>query len=70
MIPFAFLKVGFIGRIVRVSFSFDLYMSLNGRATGKPEPRFVREALVVARFPEKAPIVKPLPLKILLFEPA
>ena len=34
MIPFAFLEVGFVGRIVRVGFAFDLNVSLNGRATG------------------------------------
>ena len=35
VIPFAFLEVGFIGRIVWVSFSFDLNVSLNGRAAGE-----------------------------------
>ena len=33
MISFAFLEVGFIGRIVWVGFAFDLNVSLNGRAT-------------------------------------
>ena len=35
MISFAFLEVGFISRIVRVGFAFDLNVSLNGSATGE-----------------------------------
>ena len=35
MISFAFLEVGFTGRIVRVGFAFDFNVSLNGRATGE-----------------------------------
>ena len=35
MISFAFLEVGFTCRIVRVSFAFDLNVSLNGSATGE-----------------------------------
>ena len=35
MIAFAFLEVGFIGRIVRVGFALDLNVSLNGSATGE-----------------------------------
>src|SRR5207302_3343721 len=37
MIPFAFLEVGFIGRVVRVGFALDLNMSLNGRATSEEQ---------------------------------
>jgi len=35
VIPFAFLEVGFIGRIIWVGFALDLNVSLNGRATGE-----------------------------------
>jgi len=40
MIRFAFLKVGFIGGVVWVSFAFDLNVSLNGRATGEQQVHF------------------------------
>ena len=70
VISFAFLEVGFIGRIVRVCFAFDLNMPSNGRATRQPQPLGFWAALAVARFPEKAPVVKSLPPKILLLEPA
>ena len=33
--PFSFFEVGFIGRIVRVSFAFDLDVSFDGSATGE-----------------------------------
>jgi len=48
MISFAFLEVGFIGRIVRVGFAFDLDVSLNGRATCKQQSHFARYAVLVA----------------------
>ena len=35
MISFAFLEVGFMGRIVRISGALDLDVPLNGRATGE-----------------------------------
>ena len=70
MISFAFLEVGFVCRIVRVSFAFDLNVSLDGRATSEQQPHFVRCALVIAHFPEESPVVIALPLKIFLFEPA
>ena len=70
MIAFAFFEVGFIGRIVRVSFAFDLNVSLNGRVTSEQQSHFVQYAVGVARFPEECPVVLSLPLKILLFEPA
>jgi hypothetical protein len=70
MISFAFLEVGFIGRVVRVSFAFDLDVSLDGRAIREPQPHFVWCALVIAHFPEESPVVMSLPFKVLLFEPA
>ncbi len=35
MISFAFLEVGFMGRIVGISGALDLDVPLNGRATGE-----------------------------------
>jgi len=37
VICFAFLEVGFIGRIVGVGFAFDFNVSFNGRAHGADE---------------------------------
>jgi len=70
MIAFAFLEVSLISRIVRVGFAFDFDVSLNGRAICEPQPHCLWAALVIVRFPEKAPVVKSLPPKVLLFEPA
>lgn len=70
MSPFAFLEVGFMGRIVRVGFAFDLDVSLDGRAAGVQQSHSVRYALVVARFAEEDPIIHSLLPKVFLFEPA
>ena len=70
MIPFAFLEVGFKGRVIRVGFALDLNMSLNGRATSEQQSHFVRYAFVVVRFAEERPVIVSLLLKIFLFEPA
>jgi len=70
MIAFAFFEVGFIGRVVRVSFALDLNVSSNGRVTGQQQSHFVQYAVSVARFPKESPVVLSLPLKIFLFEPA
>jgi hypothetical protein len=70
MIPFAFLEVGLVGWIVRVGFAFDFYVSFNGCAICEPQPHCLWAALVIVRFPEEAPVIKSLPPKILLFEPA
>jgi hypothetical protein len=70
MVRFAFLEVGFIGGVVWVSFAFDLYVSLNGRATGEQQVHFTWFAVVVACFPEESPVIVSLPLKIFPFEPA
>jgi hypothetical protein len=39
--PFAFFEVGFIGRIVRVSFAFDLDVSFDGNVFGLAQPDFI-----------------------------
>ena len=70
MIAFAFFEVGFIGRIVRVSCTFDLNVSPNGYVTSRQQSHYVQYAVGVARFPEESPVVLSLPLKIFLFEPA
>ncbi len=70
MIAFAFLEVGFIGRIVWVGFGFDLNVSLNGRATSVQQSHFACYAFVIARLSEEDPVVMSLPLKVFLFEPA
>src|SRR5450755_2314413 len=70
MVSFAFLEVGFIGGIVRVSGTLDLDVPLNGRATGEQYSHFVRLALVVTRFPEEGPVVSSMLLKVFPLEPA
>ena len=40
VIPFAFLEVGFIRWIVRVSFASDFDVSFNGYATREQQPHF------------------------------
>src|SRR5215469_6506707 len=70
MISFAFLEVGLIGRVVRVSFAFDLNVSLDGCAIREPQPHFVWCAFLVASIPKEAPVVKSLAPKVFLFEPS
>src|SRR5438034_1789208 len=41
VIPFAFLEVGFIGRIIWVGFALDLNVPLNGLAPGSHKSPFV-----------------------------
>src|SRR6266550_1284627 len=67
MIPFAFLEVGFKGRVIRVGFALDLNMSLNGRAASEQQSHFVRHAFVVVRFAEESPVIESLLFKIFLF---
>src|ERR1700688_1785529 len=68
--PFAFLEVGFIGWIVRVSFAFDLDVSFNGSALGVVQPDFIWPSFVIAGFPEEGPVTIPAPVKVFRFEPA
>lgn len=69
VICFAFLEVGFVGRIVRVGFAFDFDVSFNGRARGAIQPDFTGLSLVVAGFAEEGPIPALVQSKILLLEP-
>ena len=70
VISFAFLEVGFIRRIVRVSFASDFYVSLNGDATREQQPYLSWLPLLITCFPEEEPVTASMPLKVFLFEPA
>ena len=70
VISFAFLEVGFIRGIVRVGFASDLDVSLNGDATREQQPHLSWLPLLIACFPEEAPVTASMPLKVFLFEPA
>ena len=70
VISFAFLKVGFIRGIVRVSLASDLDVSFNGDATREQQPHLSWLPLLITCFPEEAPVTAPMPLKIFPFEPA
>ena len=50
MDSFAFFEVGFIGRVVGVRVTFDFNVSLDGRATGVPQPNLAWLPLVIAGF--------------------
>ena len=67
---FAFLEVSLIGRVVGVRVSLDFNVSLNGGATGGPQPNPKGLALVIARFTEEGPITTTTRRKVLLFAPA
>jgi hypothetical protein len=69
LICFAFLEVGFIGRVVRVGFAFDFDMSFNGRVHGAVQPKLAQLPLVVAAFTEEGPIPVLVQPKVLLFAP-
>jgi hypothetical protein len=68
--PFAFLEVGFIGWIVRVSFAFNLDVSFDGSALGVVQPDFISPSFVIAGFTEEGPVTIPAPVKVFRFEPA
>ena len=53
---FAFFEVGLKGRVVGVRVRFDFNVSLDGYATGGPQPNLNRLALVIARFTEEGPV--------------
>ena len=67
---FAFFKVSLIGRVVGVRVSFDFNVSLDGSATGGPQPNLNGLALVITRFTEEAPVTTTTRRKVLLFAPA
>ena len=70
VIPIAFFKVGFTGRIIRVGSAFDLNVSFNGYATGEQQPRLLRLPLFITGFPKEDPVTTLIPLKVSAFEPA
>jgi len=70
VIPIAFFKVGFTGRIIRVGSAFDLNVSLNGYATGEQQPQLLRLPLFITGFPKEDPVTVLMPLKVFVFEPA
>jgi hypothetical protein len=67
---FAFFEVDFIGRVVGVRVSFDFNVSLDGCATGGPQPNLNGLALVVTLFTEEGPVATTTGRKVLLFAPA
>src|SRR6266478_5445699 len=67
---FAFFEVGLIGRVVGVRVSFDFNVSLDGGATGVPQPNLNGLALVITRFTEEGPVTTTTRRKVLLFAPA
>jgi hypothetical protein len=70
VIPIAFFKVGFTGRIIRVGSAFDLNVSFTGYATGEQQPRLLRLPLCITGFPKEDPVTTLIPLKISAFESA
>jgi hypothetical protein len=56
VIPFAFFEVGFISRIIRVGFAFDLNVSFNGYAIGEQQPQFMLLPFFVTCLPEEDPV--------------
>ena len=70
VICFAFLEVGFIHRIIRVGFAFDLNVSFNGNATGEQQLQPMPLPFVVTGLTEEDPVTVPMPLKVFMFEPA
>ena len=67
---FAFLEVGFIGRVVGVRVTFDFDVSPDGCATGMAQPNLDGLPLVITRFTEEAPVTTTTRRKVLLFAPA
>jgi hypothetical protein len=70
VIPFTFFEVGFISRIIRVGFAFDLNVSFNGYATSEQQPHFLRLPFCVTGLPEEDPVTALMPLEVFMFEPA
>ena len=67
---FAFLEVGFIGRVVGVRVTFDFNVSLDGGATGVAQPNLTGLPLVITRFTEEGPVMTTMQRKVLLLAPA
>ena len=69
MRAFPIFEIGFVGRIVRVGFAFDFYVSFDGCALGAVQPHLARLSLVIVAFPEETPVVSPTALIVFLSEP-
>jgi hypothetical protein len=67
---FAFFEVSLKGRVVGVRVSFDFNVSLDGCATGVPQPNLNGLALVITLFTEEGPVATTTRRKVLLFAPA
>jgi hypothetical protein len=67
---FAIFEVGLKGRVVGVRVRFDFNVSLDGCATGGPQPNVNRLALVITGFTEEGPVTTTTRRKVLLFVPA
>ena len=70
MVAFALFEVDFIHRVTGVRVTFDFNVSLNGYATGGPQPNLNGLALVIPLFTEEGPVTTTTSCKILLFAPA
>ena len=67
---FAFVEVGFIGRVVRVRVTFDFNVSFDGCAIGMPQPDRTGLCMVIPRFAEEGPVPTTTWRKVLPFAPA
>ena len=67
---FALLEVGCIDGIVGVRVTFDFNVSLDGCATGMPQPERAWLSMVITRFTEEGPVTTTALRKVLLFAPA
>ena len=70
MVPFAFLEVGFVGRIVGIRVASNLDMSSNGSVASQSQPQFVPLSLVITCLSDEAPVSIPVLLKVFLLDPA
>lgn len=69
VISLAFLEVGFICGIIRVSFASDFNVPFDGYATSEQQSNFTELPLFVTCFSEEEPVTSPVPLKVFLLEP-
>jgi hypothetical protein len=69
VISFAILEVGFIGRVVGISFAFNLDVSLDGSAFGVVQPDSVWLPLIITGFAKEGPVTVPTAPKVFRFEP-
>jgi hypothetical protein len=57
VISFAILEVGFKGRVVGISFAFNLDVSLDGSAFGEVQPDYVWLPLIITGFAKGAALL-------------